>query len=325
MGRKHLIGLALLVAVLAAPYAWLQRDEKPARVEREALFPGFASQSAGVRAIEVHRPGEPAVRVEREDGQRWRVPAKAGYPARTQAVVELLEALAGARKVQATDASPALPGLAEDGDPANQATRLNLEREGGAPLALLVGRPARQEEGQWVRVPGESRAWLIDRDIELPPTELAWLDRRVAALPLADIQRLEVRHATGERLVLSREHSGDAGFDVALLPVGRHLARADVANGLPAVFADLDFADAAPRQQATFKAPPVLTFSLRTFAGGQASGSVYAQGDQHWLVLDSRTDLTDGQWPGRSDWAYRLDDDRYQALATPLDRLLAKP
>ncbi len=328
MGRKQLILLALLAAVLVALYAWLQRDEKPARVERDALLPGFAGQLASVQALEVRRPGQPAVRVQRGDDGAWRVPAKADYPARASAVVELLKALADARKVEAKTANPALLGrlgLAEDGDPAGQATRLDIQRAGAGPLTLLVGKPARQGRGQLVRLPGESQAWLIDRDIELPENELGWLDRRVAAVPLGDIQRLDLRHADGQRLSLSRQSRKQANFEVAPLPAGRKPAVDGVANGIPGVFSDLSFADAAPRQQATFAQPPVLTFDLHTFDGGRVTGSLYAQGEQYWLVQDSRAGVSDAQWPGRPDWAYRLESYAYQTLAKRLEAPSAKP
>ncbi|WP_263141502.1 DUF4340 domain-containing protein [Pseudomonas sp. RIT-PI-AD] len=326
MGRKSLSILALLAILLVACYVALQRDEKPARVEREALFPGLAGQLAGVRALEVRRPGQPEVRVQR-DGSGWVMPAKADYPVRAQPVAEVLRALHEARKVEAKTDNPALfgrLGLSEDGAVEMQATRLSLERDDAAPLVLLVGKPARQGKGQLVRVPGETQVWLIDRDIELPQTELAWLDRRVAAVPFASIRRLDVRQAQAGRLTLLRETKEQANFRVEQLTADKKLPSESAANAIPALFANLEFADAAPLQQLTFTKPAVLSFSLETFSGGQLSGRVHAQGDQYWLVEDSRANLADGEWPGHSDWAYRLEPYQYQTLATTLQGLLGK-
>lgn len=324
MGRKTLLLLALIAAVLALTYVWLQRQ--PPTPSREALLPTLHGQLAGVRAIEVLRPGQPLVRLERK-GDSWTVPAKADYPAAGQPVAALLRALAEAKKVEAKTRNPHLHGrlgLAEQGEAEQQATRLSLELAGGQPLALRLGKPAQQGGGQLVRLAGEEQVWLIDQRLELPPTELEWLDRRVAAIPFASIQELELRYANGERLTLYRETEGEPNLRVKQLGPGKPLAFEAVANGMALVFNSLEFADAAPLAQVQFKGAPLLQFSLHTFAAGEVKGAIYAQGEQHWLILPDSTNFSANQLPAKRDWAYRLEPYQYQALAKKLQDLLPK-
>ncbi|MGH8352084.1 MAG: DUF4340 domain-containing protein [Pseudomonas sp.] len=323
MGRKSLWLLALSAGVLVLVYVWLQRPPQPVPQGREALLPALQGQVAKVGAIEVLRPGQPLVRLERK-GASWVVPAKADYPVAAQPLAALLRALAAAKKVEAKTANPHLHGrlgLAEQGEAEQQATRLKLELQDGQPLALRLGKPAQQGAGQLVRLAGEDRVWLIDQRIELPASELEWLDRRVVAIPFASVKELELRYANGERLTLYRDAEGEANLKVKQLPQGKRLVFEAVANGVALVFNSLEFADAAPLAQVQFKGKPLLQFSLKSFADAQVEGAVYAQGEQHWLIL-SHGNFSPKQLPAKGDWAYRLEPNQYQALAKKLQDLL---
>ncbi|MCQ4348511.1 DUF4340 domain-containing protein [Pseudomonas stutzeri] len=321
MQRKSLWVLLLVVLLLGGLFAWLQRGaEAPRQAARQLLLPALAGQLERVQALEIRHGELPAIRIERQGGG-WVVPAKAGFPAAAGEVNRLLRALGEARKVEAKTRNPdnhARLGLAERGEQA--ATRLRLEGVGQAPLELLIGQGSRQG-GQLVRLPGDDQVWLIDQPLALVDNELAWLDRRISAIPFASVSALEVRHADGERLELRRERPEQ--FDLALrrLPAGRQLAHAPLANGMAMLFAGLDFADAAPLAQLDFKGRPELEFSLQTFDGGELHGRFHLQGGQHWLLLGDSRGL-DGQLIAGRDWAYRLEEQQYRTLARRLGDLL---
>lgn len=324
MSRKSLIILAVLVVALLAAWQLTRNAERPqAPAQAEAWLPGL--QSAQVQAIEVRREGQPLVRLERRE-QGWVVPAKADYPANQGTVTGLLKVLAEARKVEARTRNPelyGLLGLAEKGDVAQQAVRVKLESADAVPLSLLIGK-AGQQEGQLVRRADEAQSWLVSQRIELPASELEWLDRRIAAVPFAEVRTLQVEHATGERLSLFRDTAEEANFKVRDVPKDRQLAFAGAADGMARLFADLQFADAAPLAQLTFEGTPSLTFSLQTFAGNTLKGRFYTKADQHWLLLDKDSDLPAVELPGHDDWAYRLEPYQYQNLAKKLTDLLAE-
>lgn len=323
MNRKSLFVLAVLALSLVASWYFTSQLGKPqAPAQAEAWLPEL--QAEQVQAIEVQRVGQPLVRLERRE-QAWVVPAKADYPADQAALAGLLKALGEARKVEPRTANAELYGrlgLAEQGSPEEQAVRVTLQRGELPPLQLLIGKPG-QQEGQLVRQADEAQSWLISQRIELPASELQWLDRRIVSVPFAEVRELDLRHAGGERLSLYRDKAEEANLRVRQLPEGKRLAFDGAANGPAQFFADLRFADAAPLAQLSFEDKPALQFSLTTFAGKTLKGSLHGQGDQHWLLLEQGSDLPASELPGRSDWAYRIEPYQYQSLAKKLTDVLA--
>jgi hypothetical protein len=327
MGRKGLIILALLALGLGVAYYIQQGSSRPQPVSagREPLLPGLQGKLANVSAVDVQRPGQPELRLERK-GDVWVLPAKADYPAAGQPVATLLRALAEAHKVEAKTASPELHGrvgLADKGNAGEQGVRVKLERGGEPPLELLVGKPAQQGKGQLVRLYGDNQVWLVDQPISMPVTELNWLDRRVAAIPFAKVRQVEVAYPNGSRLTVYRDSAEEPNLKLKQMPKDRHLAYEAAANGMATLFAGLEFADNAPLAQVQFKGKPMLEFSLSTFDGGELHGVVYPQGEQPWLVLKDKKGLGDELVPGKLDWAYRLEPFQYQALAKKLEDVLA--
>ena len=323
MNRKTLFVLAVLALALVAGWYFTSQvglPRVPAQAER--WLPGV--QVAQVKAIEVQRGDQPLVRLERRE-QGWVVPAKADYPADQGVVNKLLKALAEARKVEPRTANPELYGrlgLADKGEAEQRGVRLTLE-QGEAPLQLLIGKPG-QQDGQLVRRADEAQSWLVSQRIELPASELEWLDRSVTAIPFAEVRELDLRHAGGERLTLARDKAEEANLQVRDLPKGKRLAFDGAANGFGQFFADLRFADSVPLAQLGFEGKPALEFSLTTFAGKTLKGRFYGKADQHWLLLEQGSGLSASEVPGRSDWAYRVEPYQYQSLARKLTDLLAK-
>jgi hypothetical protein len=323
MSRRTLFVLGVLALALVAGWYFTSQVQLPrARVQMEAWLPGL--QASQVEAIEIQRGGQPLVRLQR--GQSgWVLPDKADYPADQTAVATLLKALVEARKVEPRTSNPELYGrlgLADKGDPGQQGVRVTLMQAGQPSLALLIGNPG-QQSGQLVRRADEAQSWLVSQRIELPATELEWLDRRVSAVPFSEVRELQLSHANGERLTLFRDKAEDAHLQVRELPKGKRLAFDGAADGMAQFFTDLRFADAAPLAQLTFEGKPALQFSLVTLAGKRLSGSLFGKADQYWLLLDQGSDLPAAELPGRTDWAYRLEPYQYKSLAKKLTELLA--
>ena len=322
MNRRTLSILTVLVlALVAGWYFTRQVSRPPLPAQAEAWLPDLQPQQ--VSAIEIQRADQPLVRVERRE-QGWVLPAKAGYPADQGAANQLLNALVEARKVEPRTANPELYGrlgLADKGDAEQQGIRIKLE-QGEQPLQLLIGNPG-QQDGQLVRRADEAQSWLVNQRIELPPTELAWLDRRVTAVPFAEIHTLEMRHASGEQLKLFRNKIDDINLQVRDLPKGKRLAFDGAANGAGLFFADLRFSDAAPLAQVSFEGKPVLQFTLTTFGNRHLKGRLYDKAEQYWLVLDPSSDLLAVERPALAGWAYRLEAQQYQSLAKKLTDLLS--
>lgn len=324
MGRNGVIGLAILVGVLGLGWYGVEHREQKAREHTaEVWLPALQGKTEQVRAIEITQPGQLHVRLERRE-QGWLVPAKAGYPVVPGLVEHLLDVLEKARKVEARTHNPerlAQLGLAELGAVGQQGTRLSVQLADGQALMLLIGKPG-QHGGQLVRMAGDTQSWLIDQHIELPQTELQWLDRRVTQIPFSEVRELVLEQPRVAPLVLYRGEGEASNAQVRDVPPGRRLTHEAAANSMVLLFADLRFADAAPLAQVGFKGEPALRFRLKTAAGQELVGALHQQGEQYWLTLKPGSGLDAQRLPGKPDWAYRLEATQYQTLAKKLTDLL---
>jgi hypothetical protein len=321
MVRKSLLGL-LGLAVLAGLGGYLLYSEPSvaAVAAPERWLPELQGRTDAIGAVEILQPGQPLVRLERKP-QGWVVPAMVDYPVASAPLDKLLRALAGAQKGAPLTQDAQLLGrlkLAEEGDPARQATRVNLELAGGRPLQLLIGNPG-DGQLQVVRLAGDNQSWRVDRRIEVPKTELEWLDRRIVAIPSLQVSTLEMLHADGERLELYRDDASQTTFKVR--QAGKRPM--PMANDMVWLFANLQFADAAPLAQIGFKGKPVLNIRLRDFAGGELLAAVHLQGEQYWLTLEKTSGMDAQRLPGKLAWAYRLEPYQYRILAKKRIDLLA--
>ena len=328
MGRKGLIALIVIVLLCALGYLVLQRSqqEDTAALEQAQWLAAEQGYLGSLQALEIESPGQPSVRIERQ-GEAWVVPAKADYPAAPQVLADLLRSLRDARSVEAKTANAlwhARLGLAEEGEADAQALRLKLSFAGHPDLALRLGNPSRQGNGQLVRRAGEDQVWLIDQQLQVPTRELDWLDRRVTDIPFTRIARLELRYADGEKLTLTRNDAEQHNFAIKELRKDQTLSFEGAANGVALVFSNLQFADAAPLAQIGFKQAPLLQFNLAGFAGEKLDGALYKQGEQYWLVLGEQDGFKPGEVSARSGWAYRLEPEQAQRLTKKLRDLLAK-
>ena len=328
MGRKGLITLIIIVLLCVLGYLAVQRGQQQSTAQVESA-PWLAAEQGylnTLQALEIEAPGQPSVRIERrEDG--WVVPAKADYPAAPQALAELLRALREARTQEAKTANPqwhARLGLAEEGAPDEQALRLKLQFAGHPDLGLRLGNPSQQGSGQLVRRAGEDQVWLIDQQLQVPIRELDWLDRRVSDIPFTSIARLQLRYADGEVLTLTRDDAQQYNFAIAELRKEQTLSFEGAANSVALVFSNLQFADAAPLAQISFKQAPVLQFSLTGFNEQRLEGALYKQAEHYWLVLGEAEGFEAAEVTARRDWAYRLESEQVQRLAKKLRDLLAK-
>lgn len=328
MGRKGLIALIVIVLLCGLGYLALQRSQQQstAQVEQAPWLAAEQGYLGSLQALEIESPGQPPVRIERH-GETWVVPAKADYPAAPQVLADLLRSLREARIVEAKTANPqwhARLGLAEQGEEGEQAQRLTLKFDGHPDLQLRLGKLSQQGGGQLVRRAGEDQVWLIDQQLQLPAAELDWLDRRMTDIPFLDIARLELHHADGQTLTLTRADAKQYNLAVEELRKDQKLSFEGAANGVATLFSNLQFADAAPLAQIGFKQAPVLQLSLSGFTGQRLAGVLYKQGEQYWLVLGKREGFKEGEVSAREDWAYRLEPEQVQRLNKTVRDLLVK-
>lgn len=224
MSRRHFSWLFALTLAVALVIAFLPgRVGRESAIEVRPLLPDLAQRVNDLDEIRVVRGGGEPVATLRRGESTWTVDEADGYPADWSRLRALLAALAQARAVEPKTANPEYfdrLGLADVSDPDSKAVRVQLGAGEDAP-AVLVGDAARNRDGQYVRIEGEDRAWLIDRSLDVPTQTRDWLDRQIVDLAETEVVEVDITHPDGETVKLRKVSADDADFVLQDVPEGR--------------------------------------------------------------------------------------------------------
>lgn len=214
------------------------------------------SHAPDIDEIEVHRPGQPLVRLRRMDGQ-WRVlHGNEWLPAGADRTALLLHDRAGRDEIATADDGTGIIGQFQGANPANHdrsfaigdavATRVRFLRLGEPVEDLLLGRTIARAEGPgtFVRRLGSAAVYLVPGDLNdnfTARTTSEWLMGRVFAGVAPDtIQRIAVEgNEQGRQARYTLVRDGLAGWTVEI-DGHRHAARPSLVD---AVLASLEAMD----------------------------------------------------------------------------------
>ena len=217
--------IAILVAILAllAAGLWYSRASRRGQdmLTSESLV-RFVSpdMAASVDAVELARPDNSTVRLEKKDG-RWVIPALGGAPANAGGVERMLGALVELRgELRSRD--PEVLGDYELLD--DQAVRVVLWQSGREAARLLFGKG--DFRNVFVRVAGSPEVHVAPGSIlgqmgaygpQLSPQ--FWIEGTLLALKADDVRELRL-HAPGIQAVLSRRQDAGGNATNGTVPDG---------------------------------------------------------------------------------------------------------
>lgn len=197
-----LVGLFALLVVVYLGLEWRTRQVE----EREAAGKKVLDVKADdVQTIRLERPGEPAVRIVREQGA-WRVVEP--RPVRTDEITvrRIVDALAGATRQAVLEGVD--PNAPDYGLTAPVLT-VTLETAAGT-QALAFGANAPVGGGVFARRPGRDEVLVVPASVraEAGPSLFDLRDKQVVGVPADTVTRIEVRPGKGTgspTLVLVKE------------------------------------------------------------------------------------------------------------------------
>jgi len=297
MNRKTFIILAVAAVLLAGLAVLSQQGRDTASIAGdtagELLVPGLADQLDEITAIEISGAGDARLaRIERV-GEEWVVAEQDGYPAATGKVNGLLIALAEARIVEEKTADPAFHSrLGVEAVESTTATGLEVALTGndGASFEIVLG-DAYGDGERYARLAASAQSVLIDRNPDVASDPSEWVRPEIVAIPSNRVQRVEIEHADGERLVIHKAARELTDFQVDSVPEGRELQYSGIANVTGSVLQALNL-DAVSRQPET-PGEVLATTEFRTFDGlvltVTATAAEEAEG-QPWLHFAARFD-----------------------------------
>ncbi len=295
MNRNTLIGLVVAALIVLVAAIFLVRSQQP-REESRAATAGWLAPTLHERVNEVDRltirgAGDQAlVELARGEGG-WSVAQRAGYPADTGKLRELLLKLADAKELEEKTASPEKYAQLGVEDVTGAAAK-GVELEFGGlpqPLKLIVGNPAPHGGGTYARRAGEAPSWLVSGSISVARGPADWLRKDLANLPAERIASVRIEPSEGPAIAVRKVARGDANFHLLDLPKGREAGPDYGINGLAAALADLQLEDVAPAAEA---APPEHPLQARytSFDGLVVDVVAWQDGDKHWLRLEASLD-----------------------------------
>jgi hypothetical protein len=226
------IAAALSLAAAGGTY-YTTRSFTSAVEAGDPLFPDLLQQAGDVASLTVIQ-GTDTITVERsEDG--WGISERNGFPANADEIRETIVGMTRMLVVESKTRNEERYELLQLEDPAAEDANSKLvqlrDADGDIIAEVVLGKikygllgPGRN--GVYARVPGDPQSWLVSGDISAPLDVRGWADKKVFEFSPAEISRVTISHADGDRVVLVRDdpESEEATFRLENLPDGETLA-----------------------------------------------------------------------------------------------------
>jgi hypothetical protein len=276
--RQIKVLVIVLVVLVVGLFATNLSNNQGGDTASNLLFPDLKEEINTVSEVTVIKAGE-SVTI-RNDGGKWILPDRDGYPADTGKLRKLLLTLADAKKLEEKTSNPELYERlgVEDSSEDSQGTEVRI---GGteAETSLIIGNLA-QQSYRYARIPGEHKSWLIDQNPIVPAGVSGWLLQEILDIDSGRIRSVTITHDDGEMIRIERDHRAATNFTVPDIPEGRELSYASVVDGIAGVLSRLNMQEVA-----------------RTSAveDGSRGTSVYTTFDGLTITIES-TERDDNTW-----------------------------
>jgi len=177
MSKKHfswLLGLTLIVGavILLMP----AKTGHESGFEVRPLIAGMDTWVNDVSRVRILKAGNQPVATMSRGDRGWVVEEAGSYSADWTKLKALLAALAQARVIEQKTANPAYfdrLGLKDVADDSSSAMLVEIG-EGERQASVLVGHPAQNRDGQYVRLPGDSQAFGCSGILSIFPSPKSW-------------------------------------------------------------------------------------------------------------------------------------------------------
>ena len=284
-----ILGAITLATTVAAGFAVVRQERPRTGIETGGpVLPGLVERLGEVNAV-VIRDAQGTATIRRVEGG-WGLGERNDYPVDPNRVRELVRSLVQLEKAEPKTMRPERYArlAVEDVDaPGSKSKEVTLRNAAGAPIAqLVVGNAAAgvgAEGGTYVRVAGETQAWLARGTLSASVEPRDWVDRRLIAIPVADIRQVRVVQPGGATLTAIRESPDGSSFRLNELPAGGKLKRPDAVDSLVQALDDIPLEDLASRESQAFPAEKTMRVDVTRTDGGVVAFDVVDQDGVRWL------------------------------------------
>ncbi len=354
--------LYLSIIILIGYVGWLQLYHEPVRKPEVArlplrFYPNLANQLGQTTRIEVYLRNAKNLDLIRGDDQ-WTVQQLDHYPANLELLRRVSSGLAGLRPLEPRTDNPDLyrrQGVADPGTEIGAGRRVILRGRGNEVFTdLIIGdhdldtTGNRDPDRLFVRRYGEAQSWLVQGRLDLPDEPIAWLDPKLASIPLEMLKEVRVRPQGGAVAYTLVSDPGRLPDETdpaptpdapsvtrwrLQLPSGQHHGEAEVIQPAATTLADFLAQNHPQSVQPSARAGDLGAVEMQVDYVRQDGLVItlllYQPHLQRHLRIESRLDGELGpqeevdelnrRW---GPWLFTLDDDRLATLMTPAEALL---
>jgi hypothetical protein len=294
------------------------------------ILPGLSDRLADVAGVVIRDAAQTVTIRRTADG--WGVAELGNYPVPPDKVREIVRALIQLEKAEAkTSRADQWSRLSvEDVETAGSTSKLvSLRNPAGEVVAqLLIGKLGSgvgAEGSTYVRVPGEPQAWLARGTLTASAKPADWVERRLVAIPTADIQQIRIVHPDKSTVTVIREGDGPS-YRLAELPAGgkAKLKRPDELDDIVQALTDLALEGLAPSADRQFPTSKTIRVTVTRTDGSVVAFDVADEGGERWLrFVDGRAPA--GLPAAAATMAFEVPAWKLTPLERKLGELIEKP
>lgn len=253
----------------------------------EHIAAGLSDRLNDVAAIEIASKGK-VLDLARK-GDDWVVASSAGYPAKFEAVKQILVALADLKPRERKTADPSLYariGLDEPAE-ASDAVAVTLRDASGGEVAKLILGNEVAEGGasqRYVRLASDPQSWLAEGRTNPSIDPLQWMDRDLMRVPRDRITRVTITHPDGEVVQIEREQGG-TNYTLTNPPEGRSPKGAGEIGAPSSALAYLRFDDVRKADDPGFEPGEPTKAVYETGDGLRVTVTTWKVDDKTWAAF----------------------------------------
>lgn len=332
-----------IVSVAAAAYGVSSRvNFQSTNFEGQRLFPDLLENAKDVAEVSVLQNGKTMTFV--RDGDTWRLKQSGGYPVHANLVNKLIFGLSNMELLdQKTSRKAKLPDL-NLGDPSDKKSngqQVTLRNGSGDVMAdLVVGRanfflPETTTGGMYVRRPGEDQSWLVRGLVDIGVEPRDWLKRDIVDIKPERIQRAEVTHPDGEKLIVVPQKGVTGDFAFENMPEGMKLKSEFAPRNVAAVLGSFVLNDVRKPGDVDLKPEDAYVTEFFTSDAIHVTTKMWQKDGQQYMTIDAKYigDDTESDAAKQAKaisertegWLYVIPDYQFEQIAKKMADVTEKP
>jgi len=251
------------------------------------LLPGLAGQINDVNRVEIVTAGNTVIATLTRTTTDWRLEQMDGYHADWSKLQILLAGLAQAKVIEVKTDKPQYYrqlGVEDVSSPDADSVLVKLGI-GDKTTAVVIGLPAQGRAGQYVRLQDSAASALLDRKLDVATELQDWADKRIIDINASEVAEVEIVHADGARVLITRISADQTDFDLAGLPPGREVQSSWSVNSFASSLSLLDLESVRPQEDVDWQA--AVRMRLLTFSGLEIMAELVEADGQYLLQLNA--------------------------------------